>query len=140
MTLAMPDDLRTHEPQPTIELAPAWAEVAATAAAADSARFTLGDCAQALCIDLWTVLDGGRLIVRGPGGLAARWAQAVLDDPAGLLLHDGEGVPVTLELLPWTVGTRIERRFEQQYLRHPDRVEIIRNRGTMMQVRPAAAV
>jgi len=140
MTLALPDGLLAHDPRSTIERTPAWAEVASAAAAADSVRFTLGDCAQALCVDLWPVLDGGRLIVRGPGGLAAPWAQAVLDEPAGLLLHDGEGVPVTLELLPWTVGTRIERRFEQRYLRHPDRVEIIRNRGTMMQVRPAAAV
>lgn len=138
MTLAMPDDLRTHDRRPTLELAPAWAEVAARAAAADTARFALGDCAQALCVDLWTVLDSGRLIVRGPGGLAAPWAQAVLDEPAGLLLHDGEGVPVTLELLPWTIGTRIEQRFERKYLRHSDRVEIVRNRGTMMQVRPAA--
>ncbi len=118
---------------------PAWTGIATAVSEARSACIALDGHASALCVDLWPALVGGRLVVRGPGGLAAPWLHAALDEPNGLLFHDGEGVPVTLALLPWTTGTRIERAYEQRYLGHPRSIEVLRARGTTMEVRPAPA-
>ncbi len=137
MTIALPDHLQPAGS--TMMAAPAlrWTRAATAVAEARSARFALDGHASALCVDLWPALVGGRLVVRGPGGLAAPWLHAALDEPNGLLFHEGEGLPVTLALLPWTTSLRIERAYEQRYLHHPRSIEVLRARGTTMEVRPA---
>lgn len=137
MTVALPDHLQPAEATTATVPALSWAGIATAVSGSRSARLALDGHASALCVELWPALVGGRLVVRGPGGLAAPWLHAALDEPNGLLFHDGEGVPVTLALLPWTTGTRIERAYEQRYLGHPRFIEVLRARGTTMEVRPA---
>lgn len=136
MSIALPDHLQPAARAATPALR--WTDVATAVDAARSARFALDGRASTLCVDLWPALVGGRLVVRGPGGLAASWLHAALDEPNGLLLHESEGLPVTLALLPWTTSLRIERAYEQRYLAHPRSIEVLRARGTTMEVRPAS--